>query len=229
MSVAVIADAHLGGPGGSAAELVEQLHGLAAGGCRHLILLGDLFHVWVGAKRYETPEVQSVMLALRELRQQGVRVDYVEGNRDFFIARGPYATVFDQVSDEVDFEAGGKRFLAVHGDGLDDGDYFYRFWSWLSKSTASRLLMLHLPPPLARWLVAVTEKQLAKTNFKHKSAIPEAIIREYALRRLREGFDVLLLGHFHEGHRWTVEGGQVLLLDAWFRSRRVERFEDCGH
>lgn len=224
MSVAVIADAHLGGPGGSADDLVDQLRHLAEGNCRHLVLLGDLFHVWVGARRYETPEIRSVMAALGELRDQGVRIDYVEGNRDFFIARSPYAEVFDVVGDEVQFVAGGRRYLAVHGDGLNDSDYFYRFWNRLSKSTVSRLLMLHLPRALARWLVSVTERQLAKTNFKHKRTIPEAVIREYALRRFQEGSDVLLLGHFHEGRQWSVNGSEVLLLEAWFRSRKVEMF-----
>lgn len=223
MSVAVIADAHLGGPGGSAEELVGQLHDLPAAGCRHLVILGDLFHVWVGAKRYETQEVRSVMAALEELHNQGVRIDYVEGNRDFFIAASPYNFVFDSVGDEVEFVAGGRRFLAVHGDGLNDSDYFYRFWSWLSKSSVSRWLMMHLPRSLARWSVSVTERQLAKTNFKHKNTIPETIIREYARRRLGGDFDVLVLGHFHEGRQWIVEGGEVLLLEAWFRSRQVER------
>ena len=224
MSVAVIADAHLGGPGGSAEALVEQLRQLADGDCRHLVLLGDLFHVWIGARRYETPEIRSLMAALRSLRDVGIRIDYIEGNRDFFIAHSPYAEIFDEVGEEVHFVVGGRRYLAVHGDGLNDRDYLYRFWNRLSKSSLSRFFMLHLPRALARGLVGVTERQLAKTNFKHKSAIPERVIREYALRRLQEGFDVLLLGHFHEGRRWIVDGGEVLLLEAWFRIRQVEMF-----
>ena len=224
MSVAVIADAHLGGPGGSAEQLVAQLDELPASGCRHLVLLGDLFHVWVGARRYETPEVRSVVAALARLRDRDVRIDYVEGNRDFFIAAGPYARVFDSIGDEIYFQAGQRRFLAVHGDGLNDADRLYRFWSRLSKSRVSRFLMLHLPRPLARWSVAVTERQLAKTNFKHKSTIPEGVIREYARQRLQEGFDVLLLGHFHQEGRWSVAGGEILLLEAWFSSRRMEIF-----
>ena len=115
---------------------------------------------------------------------------------------------------ELTIEADGLRYLAVHGDGLNDRDYMYRFWNWLSKSSASRFFMLNLPPGIARWLVGVTERQLAKTNFKHKSSIPESVIREYAERRFREGFDVLLLGHFHEGRRWSVVGGEVLLLEV---------------
>ena len=36
--------------------------------------------------------------------------------------------------------------------------------------------------------------------------------------------DVLLLGHFHEERTWPVGNGEVRLLEAWFKSRRVERF-----
>ena len=43
-----------------------------------------------------------------------------------------------------------------------------------------------------------------------------------AERRLADGHDVLLLGHFHDARSWRVAGGEVRMLDAWFRSRRVE-------
>lgn len=229
MKVAVVADAHLGGPGGQAEALVEQLRSLAREDCRHLVLLGDLFHVWVGALRYETADIRAVVSELRNLRRAGFRLDYIEGNRDFFIGDGPYAELFDSVGTEVRFEAGGRRYLAVHGDGLNDRDYLYRFWNWLSKSPPSRFLMLHLPSSLARRLVGVTERQLAKTNFKHKTSIPEAVIRGFAQRRFREGIDCVLLGHFHEPREWQSRDGDILLLEAWFRSRRIERFgNDSG-
>jgi UDP-2,3-diacylglucosamine hydrolase len=226
MSTAVIADAHIGGPGGPPAPLIRQLEELGDGPCRRLILLGDLFHVWVGDRRYETPEIRSVVEALGTLKEKGVRLDYVEGNRDFFIGRGPYAELFDQVGSEVVFTAGGKRYLAVHGDGLNDADYMYRFWHWLSKSPLSRFMMHNLPGPLARTAVHQTEHQLAKTNFKHKSHIPEKVILEYAERRLGTDYDVLVLGHFHEPKTWQVSAGEVHLLDAWYRSQRVEWFAE---
>lgn len=224
MSVAVIADAHLGGPGGPARDLVQQIRRLPGDGCQRLVLLGDLFHVWLGDRKYETPEVREVMVGLEELHEQGVQIDYVEGNRDFFIAGSPYGRVFRAVGHEVHFEACGRRFLAVHGDGLNDRDYLYRFWNKLSKSRLSRHLMLNLPATVARWLVSVTERRLAETNFKHKTRIPAEVIQHYARQRFQEGFDVLLLGHFHEGRRWRVGDGEVVLLEAWFDSRRVEIF-----
>ena len=222
MRAALIADAHLGGPGGAAGPLVRQLQELARHGCTHLVLMGDIFQVWVGSARYETAEIAAVVPALRDLRRQGIRIEYIEGNRDFFLAGSPYADAFDRVVLETAFEVDGVRYLAVHGDGLDDRDWQYRFWRRLSKSAPVRFAVLHAPHRLAHRMVHSTEQRLSQTNFKHKVTLPEAAIRAYAERRLAEGHDVLLLGHFHEPRVWQVRGGEVRLLDAWFRSRAVE-------
>ena len=128
MAVGVIADAHIGGPGGEARPLVEQLLALPGTSCTRLILLGDLFHFWVGDPRYENPEIHAVIEAVRELRRGGLPIDYVEGNRDFFIASGPYGELFDHVGNETSFTVGGRRVLAVHGDGINAKDRLYRSW-----------------------------------------------------------------------------------------------------
>lgn len=226
MAVAVVADAHLGGPGGDAGPLIAQLEALPARGCRHLVLLGDIFHIWIGAPQFETPEICALLPVLRRLRQAGIAIDYVEGNRDFYLQKSPYTDAFDRIAYEVAFEVGGVRYLAVHGDGLNDRDRKYRFWRWLSKSWLVRLLVLRLPAALARRFVGSTEKRLAETNFKHRRRIPEEAISRYATWRLADSADVLLLGHFHTPRRWQVEGGEIRLLDAWFNSRQVEWIAD---
>ncbi len=222
MPIALIADSHLGGPGGSAGPLVEQLAALPSQGCERLILMGDLFQAWIGDPRFETLDIVAVVDALRALRRDGLRIDYIEGNRDFYLADSPYADAFDHVGTEVAFQAGGIRYLAVHGDGLNDRDWQYRFWRRLSKSAPVEFLVRHIPRRLAHRMVHSTEQRLSQTNFKHKAALPEKPIRRYAERRLAQGHDVLLLGHFHEPRVWPVPGGEVRLLDAWFKTRQVE-------
>jgi UDP-2,3-diacylglucosamine pyrophosphatase LpxH len=220
--VAILADAHLGGPGGSAGPLVEQLAALPGQGCRRLVLMGDLFQAWVGFPRFETAEITAVVEALRRLRAEGVEIDYIEGNRDFFLAGSPYSDAFDRVGLETSFTVDGVRYLAVHGDGLNDRDWKYRFWRRLSKSAPVRLAVRRTPARLARRFVSSTERRLSQTNFKHRAALPEEAIRRYAEKRLAEGHDVLLLGHFHEPRVWKVGRGEVRLLDAWFKTRAVE-------
>lgn len=228
MSIALIADSHLGDPRGSAERFLEQLRELPARGCRRLILLGDIFHVWVGYRKFETTEVRRVAAALRELRHQGLRIDYIEGNRDFFLAGSQYAKLFDSVGLEVSFEVDGVRYLAVHGDGLDDRDWQYRFWRWLSKSPPVHLLVALLPGPLARWIMLATERRLARTNFKHRQGVPEDSLIRYAGQRFREGHDILYLGHFHEPHTWHLKAGEVRVLDAWFHDNQIEWLDEKG-
>ena len=226
MPVAVVADAHLSGPGGKAQPLVEQLDALDRASCERLVLMGDLFQVWVGSRRFETDDIRQVSDALRRLRERGMPVHYIEGNRDFFLANSCYADLFVTIGDELVFEHGGRRFLAVHGDGINDKDYLYRFWRRLSKNRLSRLAMLNLPRRLAGRLIFGFERELAKTNFKHKHRLPAEVIVKYGSRRLAEGFDVLLLGHFHDAFRRRVGAGEVIVFDAWFRSRRVEWIDE---
>jgi UDP-2,3-diacylglucosamine pyrophosphatase LpxH len=219
--VALIADSHLSGPGGPAGPLLDQLAALPSLGCDRLILMGDIFQAWIGSPRFETEDVVKVVEALRDLRRRGIRIEYVEGRRDFFLKDSVYADAFEVVL-ETAFEVNGVRYLAVHGDGLNDKDWKYRFWRWLSKSAPVRFLVFHTPRRLAHRMVHSTERRLSQTNFKHRAALPEEAIRRYAERRLAEGHDVLLLGHFHEARTWTVPGGEVRMLDAWFRSKKVE-------
>lgn len=222
MRVALVADAHLGGSDARPEELAEQLESLAGTDCERLVLLGDIFHVWVGDRRFESAAIRTVFPVLEALRRQGLSIDYIEGNRDFFLAGSVYSRAFSSVGTETVVDGTGGRTLLVHGDGLDPSDRQYRFWRWLSKSALSRALILNLPTSMARRALHRTEARIARTNFRHRQGLPRQAITRYAEARLAEGFDTLIVGHFHEGAEWAVEGGTVRLVDAWFRSRRIE-------
>lgn len=187
-----------------------------------LVLLGDIFQAWVGLPAFDTDATRQFVGTLTALRARGVWISYVEGNRDFYLSRERYAAALDCLGTEVAVEVGGRRILFVHGDGLNDRDIQYRTWRRLSKSAPVRWMVRALPARLARGFVERTERRLAGTNFKHKRRLPEEAILAYAERRLGEGHDLLVLGHFHEPRSWRVAGGEVRILDAWFQSRRVE-------
>jgi UDP-2,3-diacylglucosamine pyrophosphatase LpxH len=54
------------------------------------------------------------------------------------------------------------------------------------------------------------------------------MIRAVAARRFREGYDVLLLGHFHRSWTETVDGGRVEILPAFVDERRWMEVSDDG-
>jgi UDP-2,3-diacylglucosamine pyrophosphatase LpxH len=222
VAVALLADAHVGGPGGHGEDLAAQLDALDRARCELLLILGDLFHVWVGDRRYETDDILRLLSVLDSVRERGIETRYIEGNRDFFLDDSVYASHFDSISLEHSFVAGGVRYLAVHGDGIDDRDWRYRFWRFASKNPISRAGARVMPGRWARRFVNDMDRKLAETNFEHKIKIPESVIRRFGEKRLAQGHDVVLLGHFHKPLRLAVHGGEVRIVDAWFNTRRLE-------
>ena len=209
------------------APFLRQLEELPERGCRRLILLGDIFQIWIADPRFEIPLVARTLEGVDRLRERGVEVDYIEGNRDFFVAEGGYAGRFDRVGLEMSAEVDELRILALHGDGIDASDRQYALWRRVSKSPPVRWAIRSLPPRVAAGLASRIEKRLARTNFRHRMRIPEEVIREVARERLVEaGADLLLLGHFHEDRRWTVDSGEVRIVEAWFHRHHVAWWGD---
>ncbi len=225
---AVFADCHVGRRPGDEGPFLEALEQARRRGARAISLLGDVFHYFIALPKLETPAVRRFLDKVESLAADGVPVTYVEGNRDFFL-RGSYAErYFREVAQEETFQAGPRRFLLTHGDLLNERDYPYRFWRFLSKNAVSRAAVNLVPARAANRLVWNVEKRLYRTNFKHKSRLPVETIRTFARKRFRGGVDVLLLGHFHKSWSESVDGGRVEILPAFVDERRWMEIDDQG-
>jgi UDP-2,3-diacylglucosamine hydrolase len=217
---AVFADCHVGREKGDEGPFLEALVEARRRGATSISLLGDIFHFFIAHPKFETPAIARFLEAVDRLRAAGVPVTYVEGNRDFFL-RGSYVeSKFREVCDEETFVEGGRRFLLTHGDLLNEEDRPYRFWRAISKNAISRRAIDFLPRRAANRLVWKVEARLYRSNFKHKTRLPVEMIRAFAARRFRDGYDVLLLGHFHRSWSDTVDGGRVEILPAFVDERR---------
>jgi UDP-2,3-diacylglucosamine hydrolase len=225
---AVFADCHAGRRPGDEEPFLAALDAARRRGASVITLLGDIFHFFIAHRNYETPAITRFLEAVRGLGEAGVAVTYVEGNRDFFL-RGSYVEpLFAAVCDEQVFEAGGLRFLATHGDLLNEKDRPYRFWRFLSKNRVSRAALDFVPRRTGNRLVWKVEASLYNTNFKHKTRLPVEMIRSFAARRFREGIDVVLLGHFHKPWAESVGGGRVEILPAFSDERRWMEIGEDG-
>ncbi len=225
---AVFADCHVGRRPGDEGPFLEALDTARKRGAAAITLLGDIFHFFIAHPKFETPAIARFLDKVRELRDAGVAVTYVEGNRDFFL-RGSYVEpLFASVCDEQTFGAGGRRFLATHGDLLNERDLPYRFWRMLSKNRVSRMAVDLLPRKMANRIVWDVEARLYRSNFKHKTRLPVEMIRAFAEKRFRQGIDVLLLGHFHRAWAETLGGGRIEILPAFVEERRWMEISDDG-
>lgn len=214
----VIGDSHIGLSPGSEVPIVSWLDRLETLAPRALYLNGDLFHYLIAHPKFYTPPVEKVFDRFRRLRDSGVEVHYVEGNRDFFI-RGSFAekSVSD-VATEYAITAGDRKYLVVHGDMINDRDYPYRFWRLASKNPISKFSLKLIPQRAARRFVDNVEKKLSRTNFKHKSKLPLEGMEAYARRRRGEGFTNVVFGHFHEKLVMPAGDATVIIVPPWYES-----------
>lgn len=225
---AVFADCHVGRRPGDEGPFLDALETARQRGATAITLLGDIFHFFIAHPKFETPAIARFLETVRGLAASGVPVTYVEGNRDFFL-RGSYAeSAFRAVCDEETFEAGGRRFLATHGDLLNENDRPYRFWRFLSKNPVSRAALDFFPKEAGNRLVWKVEARLYRSNFKHKTRLPVEMIRAFAVKRFAQGVDVLLLGHFHKSWSENVGAGRVEILPAFVEERRWMEIGEDG-
>jgi len=214
----VIGDSHIGLSPGSEAKILAWIDRLEMLKPRALYLNGDVFHYLIAHPKFYTEAVERVFARFRKLRDGGVAVHYIEGNRDFFL-RGSFAeqSVTD-VALEYAIPAGDRKYLLVHGDMINDHDYQYRFWRMASKNPISKLSLKLIPKKTARKFVDGVEKKLSKTNFKHKRSLPLAQMEAYANKRRAEGFTNIVFGHFHEKLVMPAGGATVTIVPAWYES-----------
>jgi UDP-2,3-diacylglucosamine hydrolase len=214
----VIGDSHIGLAAGNEAPILAWIDRLTAMKPRALYLNGDLFHYFIADPKFYTPSVENVFARLRELRDSGVAIHYVEGNRDFFL-RGSFAErAVTSVGMEYEIEAGERCFLIVHGDMLNDSDYPYRFWRFASKNPLSKLALKFVPKRTARKFVDDVEKRLSKSNFKHKSRLPLELMEAYGQRRAEQGFTHVVFGHFHQKLVLPTKAATITVLPPWYET-----------
>jgi UDP-2,3-diacylglucosamine hydrolase len=210
----VIGDSHIGLSEGSEKPMIEWLDRLVALQPRALYLNGDLFHYLIAHPKFYTSSVEKVFARFREMRDGGIPVHYVEGNRDFFL-RGSFAErAVSDVAIEFALKAGDRKYLIVHGDMINDRDLPYRFWRFASKNAASRFALRFIPKKVARTFVDGVEERLSGSNFKHKTRLPIQRMEAYGRQRGAEGFTHVVFGHFHE--KVVLPGRTtVTVLPAW--------------
>lgn len=211
----LVADAHLTRGDPEVDRFLAFLRDVGPG-CATLGILGDLFNLWLGRPKFQLSHHREVMRALESLRKAGVRILYVEGNRDFHLRRAPAGRLFDVVVRDSHVETHGSwRIWLTHGDSINEDDRQYRAWKALSKSAPVYGAFGLLPGAVGMKLAERLERTLSRTNLDQKSRFPEEHCRKYAARALEEGCHALVIGHFHEERQIDLGERDGRRLGVW--------------
>lgn len=216
----MFADAHLGQVEGDADDLLAALEAVRSRGIATAVLLGDIFHYFIGHPKLETPFLRRTLDGFAALADRGLSLRYVEGNRDFFVQGTRYAAPFAAYALADGLLVGGVRYAFVHGDRVNTSDLPYRFWRFVSKNPVARGALEVIPGPLARAIVAKTEARLYRSNFRHKKRLPDEALRAEGRLARAQGYDELLVGHFHVGRTYAGADGVTHVLPAWLEERK---------
>lgn len=201
MSLYIFSDAHLGcgTPDQEATKVtkIAELLALVQKDGDRLVVLGDLFDFWFEYK-YVIPKAHhEVLFLLRELTRAGIQVDYISGNHDFWM--GDFFEQHLKIPvhrDTLDFTYDNLRFHLTHGDGLAKADGGYRFLKRILRNRFNVWLYRKLPPdwayPLARFVSGSSRNYTSRRD--HEFAADYAA---YASNKLRDGYNVVVIGHLH--------------------------------
>jgi UDP-2,3-diacylglucosamine hydrolase len=213
----VICDLHLDLSTEDGAEgFVTWLNGLETQ-LPQLIVLGDLFDVWVGPAQSELPGAPSVLDALARLTERGTETLVIHGNRDFLLdASFERRTGTRIVPDGFVGVCGDKRVLFVHGDELCTLDTNYLRLRAVVRSRPVLWLAPRIPLPvatrIARRLRRASTQALVVKPVEEKSmqlSAAEAVARETRA-------DLVVCGHAHEYRvQELASGARWIVLDAF--------------
>jgi UDP-2,3-diacylglucosamine hydrolase len=211
--VDLLSDLHLGpDTPGTLARLERHLAETPA---QAVLLLGDIFEVWVGDDARGQPFEAGVV---RLLRQAGERLDlfFMHGNRDFLVGADMLAASgMTALPDPTVLAAFGQRWLLVHGDAqcLDDTAYQalrrqVRSSDWQAQVLAQPLAARQaLGRQMRDGSRAAQAAQLMTTDLDAQAC--RALLRE-------AGATTMIHGHTHRPGRHDLgEGFERVVLSDW--------------
>jgi UDP-2,3-diacylglucosamine hydrolase len=225
MSTLFISDLHLDETRPHIVELFTTFLAQDARRADTLYILGDLFESWIGDDD-DSALALRVAAATKALRDTGVPVYFMHGNRDFLLGADYAARAgMTLLADSTIVKLGGERTLLMHGDTLctDDGDYqkfrtLVRNPQWqaqfLVKSLAERRAFAAQARGESRKHTAAAKPDIMDVN----PAAVETAMREHGVRRL-------IHGHTHRPatHRVNLADqiAERIVLGDWYEQSSV--------
>ena len=225
MTTLFISDLHLDE---SRPQIVEIFARFLRSGARRsdaLYILGDLFESWIGDDD-DAPLPARVATELRALRDSGIPIHFMRGNRDFLLGAG-YAdrAGMTLLRDPTVITLGGEPTLLMHGDTLCTDDVEYQEFRSIVRNPAWQKDFLGKPLTERR---AFAEHARGESRKHTSSARPEIMdvnqkmvestMREHGVRRL-------IHGHTHRPatHRFELDGrpAERIVLGDWYEQSSV--------
>ncbi len=201
-----------------------------------LVILGDLFEFWFGFEPFAFEGYRPVLDKLEELVRRGVHIRYIEGNHDFSLGRYFEDTLNAQidVKDSVT-HLDGKKIYMTHGDLANKRDRFYRIFRRVLRNPVTYWVTRRAGPRISKKVATfLSYVSVGKGERKNPERIERAF-EGFAIEKIKEGFDVVILGHSHlpQSCSFEIDGRQTHYFNVgdwirWFSFLRYRHGQGFG-
>jgi UDP-2,3-diacylglucosamine hydrolase len=227
MATLFISDLHLDA---SRPHIVDLYTALLEGSAREadaLYILGDLFESWIGDDD-DSPLAARVAAATRALRDSGVPVYFMHGNRDFLLGNNYAARAgMTLLADPSTMELHGEPVLLMHGDTLCTDDVEYQKFRERVRDPNWQGAFLGKPLAERRAFAAQARDESRKHTAGAKPDIMDVNAEAVAATMRAFGVRRLIHGHTHRPatHRFELDGraAERIVLGDWYEQDSVLR------
>ncbi len=172
--------------------LAAQRKGLDA-----LYILGDLFDYWIGPKHLDSEDYRDILRELREITRAGVKVEFVHGNRDYFVEeRFERVTGVHVAGDDLALTLGGRKVHCAHGDFVYNRNPKYAAYRALMRFKPVQAAWLAMPASVGKGLAKGFRKVSRRTTPPVEWSNDELLVSARPVLE-RTAADVLICGHIH--------------------------------
>ncbi len=216
-----ISDIHLGAPSlkpefeeKRKTALLKFMDMVEKNGSR-MIIVGDLFDFWYEYKSVVPKAFFWLYAKLACMVENGVPIDYIAGNHDFYL--GEFFSKYlglriyqDGFSEKI----GGKNFLVIHGDGLALRDSGYRMLKKILRGRLVRSLIKWIHPDIGFSLARLFSKKSREYTTSKDFGETDGMLL-FAENKVKEGYDVVVMGHNHVPKFERFGNGIYVNLGDW--------------
>ncbi|MBD8897995.1 UDP-2,3-diacylglucosamine diphosphatase [Rhodanobacter sp. DHG33] len=233
MASLFIADLHLDDSRPHITELFERY--LASDEVRRadaLYILGDLVEAWVGDDDdAELP--QRIAAATRAVREAGVPVYFMVGNRDFLLGEDfARRAGFELLEDGTVHTLYGRPTLLMHGDILCTADVAYQTVRKQVRTPEWKAQILAMPLEARRAFAAKSRAESRAHTGASMETIMDVDAGAVAEAMRKAGVTRLIHGHTHRPaiHRFDLDGrpAERIVLGDWYEQGSVLRVDADG-
>lgn len=191
----------------------------------HLFLLGDIFDLWVGGSSIFVKKFQPLVEALRDLKNAGARITYIEGNHDVHIESFWQKKLGIDVFVEAQFyEINGLKVRVEHGDLINLDDETYLRYRSIIRHPLVKPLNWIIPGKIWDEVGNYAARKSRARSHSYRVRNEEKLItmiRAHALRVFPESpYDVLVSGHMHVYDDYEFQVGaqkaRSINLGSWY-------------